>query len=258
LEKELKIVEKLNYVDYLLKFSDVVSHLKKQNILVGPGRGSAVSSLVVYLLGITSIDPLQHKLFFERFLNEKRKVSPDIDLDVEDQNEVFNYLQNKYPKKQVARIITREKIGWKDAFKEAGKVCKIGEVNLKEIASTAGRSPNLSNNLKLQNWQLRYPVFFALVNKISNLYYNSGVHPAGVIIAENSLVGSVPLKSKNNYLLTFFEADKLNYLGLKKYDFLSLKGAFSFINFSFVQKVREFLKLNLPSYRDLNLHDKKT
>ena len=78
---------------------------------MGPGRGSAVSSLVVYLLGITSIDPLQHKLFFERFLNEKRKVSPDIDLDVEDQNEVFNYLQQKYPKKQVARIITKEKIG---------------------------------------------------------------------------------------------------------------------------------------------------
>jgi DNA polymerase-3 subunit alpha len=111
LEKELIIIEKFNYTDYLLIFSDAVSHLKKKNIIVGPGRGSSVSSLVTYLLGITSIDPLQHKLFFERFLNEKRKNLPDIDLDVEDQEEIFNYLQQKYPKKQVARIITKKKIG---------------------------------------------------------------------------------------------------------------------------------------------------
>ncbi|CAI2173727.1 5646_t:CDS:2, partial [Funneliformis geosporum] len=100
LEKELKIIEKFNYVDYLLIFSDAVNHLKKKNIIVGPGRGSAASSLITYLLGITSIDPLQHNLFFERFLNEKRKTLPDIDLDVEDQEEIFNYLQQKYPKKQ--------------------------------------------------------------------------------------------------------------------------------------------------------------
>ncbi|CAI2187102.1 19474_t:CDS:2 [Funneliformis geosporum] len=258
LEKELKIVEKLNYVDYLLTFSDAVNYLRNKNIVVGPGRGSAVSSLVVYLLGITSIDPLQHKLFFERFLNEKRKVSPDIDLDVENQNEIFNYLQQKYPKKQVARIITKEKIGWKNAFKEAGKVCKIGEFKLKEIISVVGKNSNLSNNLKLQNLQLRHPVLFALTEKISNLYYNSGIHPAGVIIAENSLVGLVPLKLENNYLLTLFEAEKLNHLGLRKYDFLSLKETFSFINFSFIREVKEFLKFNLPNYQDLDFQDKKT
>jgi DNA polymerase-3 subunit alpha len=225
---------------------------------VGPGRGSAVSSLAVYLLGITSVDPLQHKLFFERFLNEKRKVPPDIDLDVEDQNEIFEYLQQKYPKGQVARITTKEKIGLEKAFKEAGKVCEIKGTELKEIASIIKKSPDFSNNLKLQNLQLRHPVFFALVYKISNLYYNSGTHPAGVVIAENSLVGLVPLKSENNSLLTLFEADKLNYLGLKKYDFLSLKEVFNFINFSFIREAREFLKFNLPSYQNLNLQDKKT
>jgi DNA polymerase-3 subunit alpha len=111
LEKELIVIEKLNYADYFLIFSDVTNHLKEEKITIGPGRGSAVSSLVTYLLGITSIDPLEHKLFFARFLNEKRKSLPDIDLDVENQEEVFNYLQKKYPKKQVARIITRKKIG---------------------------------------------------------------------------------------------------------------------------------------------------
>ena len=111
LEKELIVIEKLNYADYFLIFSEAANHLKKEKIIIGPGRGSAVSSLVVYLLGITSVDPLEHELFFERFLNEKRKSLPDIDLDVENQEEVFNYLQKKYPKKQVSRIITKKKIG---------------------------------------------------------------------------------------------------------------------------------------------------
>jgi len=111
LEKELTVIEKLNYADYFLIFSDVTNHLKEEKIMVGPGRGSAVASLVTYLLGITRVDPLEHKLFFERFLNEKRKNLPDIDLDVENQEEVFNYLQKKYPKKQVARIVTKKKIG---------------------------------------------------------------------------------------------------------------------------------------------------
>lgn len=145
LEKELKIIEKFNYINYLLIFSDAVNHLKKKNIIVGPGRGSAVSSLVTYLLGITSIDPLQHNLFFERFLNEKRKTLPDIDLDVEDQEEIFNYLQQKYPKKQVARIITKKKIGWKNACKEVDKIFRVGELKLKQIASLTIKTPSASN-----------------------------------------------------------------------------------------------------------------
>jgi len=149
LERELAIIEKLNYADYFLVFSEVNNHLKKENIMVGPGRGSAVSSLVTYLLGITSVDPLEHKLFFERFLNEKRNNLPDIDLDVENQEEVFNYLQKKYPKKQVARIITRKKIGWKVALRETAKLYKVGEIKLKEITSLTGENPNF-NDLKLQ------------------------------------------------------------------------------------------------------------
>jgi len=149
LEKELAVIEKLNYADYFLVFSEVNNHLKKENIIVGPGRGSAVSSLVAYLLGITSVDPLEHKLFFERFLNEKRKNLPDIDLDVENQEEVFNYLQKKYPKKQVTRIITKKKIGWKVALRETAKLYKVGEIKLKEITSLTGENPNFKD-LKLQ------------------------------------------------------------------------------------------------------------
>ncbi|CAG8602497.1 10345_t:CDS:2, partial [Diversispora eburnea] len=216
LERELAIIEKLNYADYFLVFSEVNNHLKKENIMVGPGRGSAVSSLVTYLLGITSVDPLEHKLFFERFLNEKRKNLPDIDLDVENQEEVFNYLQKKYPKRQVARIITKKKIGWKVALRETAKLYK-------------------------------------LTGKIQNLYYDTGIHPAGVIISESSLIGAVPLKSEKDYLLMLFEEDKLAGLGLKKYDFLSLRETLGFI-----REAREILKVNLPDYQEINLSDQKT
>lgn len=247
LEKELKIIEKLNYVDYLLIFSDAVNHLKKKNIIVGPGRGSAASSLITYLLGITSIDPLQHNLFFERFLNEKRKTLPDIDLDVEDQEEIFNYLQQKYPKKQVARIITKKKIGWKNACKEVAKIFRVGEIKLKEIASLAIKTPSASN------WKLRYPDFFNLSESIENLYYDTSIHPAGVIISEQSLVGNIPLKLEKNFLLALFEEESFSQLGFKKYDFLSLKETLSLIRES-----RELLPINFPDYHQVKLDDAKT
>ncbi|CAG8574802.1 5337_t:CDS:2 [Ambispora gerdemannii] len=242
------VIEKLNYADYFLVFSDVNNHLKKENIIVGPGRGSAVSSLVAYLLGITSVDPLEHKLFFERFLNEKRKNLPDIDLDVENQEEVFNYLQKKYPKRQVARIITKKKIGWKVALRETAKLYKVGEIRLKEITSLTGENPNF-NDLKLQRWQVSYPNLFQLTGKIQNLYYDTGIHPAGVIISESSLTGSVPLKSEKDCLLTLFEEDKLAQLGLKKYDFLNTPSARILFNRFCPQNFTElvlFLALNRP------------
>lgn len=111
LEEELKVIKKLGYTRYFLIFNDIVNDLRQQNITVGPGRGSAVSSLVAYLLGITKIDPLEYNLFFERFLNEKRKSLPDIDIDVENQKAVIKHLQNKYGTEKIARVATRQKLG---------------------------------------------------------------------------------------------------------------------------------------------------
>ncbi|CAG8499869.1 31281_t:CDS:2 [Gigaspora margarita] len=207
LEKELATIEKLDYVDYFLLFSEVADYLRSQNIIIGPGRGSAVSSLVVYLLGITSIDPLQHNLFFERFLNEKRKKLPDIDLDVESQEEVFNYLRKKYSPTQVARIVTRKKI--------------------------------------------------ALIERIQDLYYDTSIHPSGVVIAERSLVGTIPTKSEKDFLITFFEENQLTQLGFKKYDFLSLKETLGFV--SLIKGLNSPSTPNkLPSYHEVDFTDSKT
>ncbi|CFW92797.1 DNA polymerase III (alpha subunit) [endosymbiont DhMRE of Dentiscutata heterogama] len=252
LTEELKVIAQLNYADYFLIFSDVAQHLRAENIIVGPGRGSAVASLVAYLLGITQIDPLEHKLFFARFLNEKRKSLPDIDLDVENQDEVFNYLQKKYSKKQVARIITRKKTGWKVALREIAKLYRIDEIKLKEITSLTGENPDFSK-LKLQKWQTAYPALFKLAEKIQNLYYDTGIHPAGVVISTGSLVGLVPLKAEKDYLLTLFEENKLAELGLKKYDFLSLRETLGFI-----REARSILSTSLPDYQKISLTDQKT
>ena len=119
----------------------------------------------------------------------------------------------------------------------------------------AGKTPSLSN-LKLQNLKLRYPDFFALVEKIQDLYYDSGIHPAGIVIAEQTLIGLVPLKLEKNYLLTLFEEKNFTQLGLKKYDFLSLKETLGFI-----RETREFLSnksAELPDYQEVNLADEKT
>ncbi|WNE40277.1 MAG: Error-prone DNA polymerase [Mycoplasmataceae bacterium] len=252
LEKELSVIEKLNYSEYFLTFSDIVNHLRERKIIVGPGRGSSVSSLVVYLLGITSVDPLENNLFFERFLNEKRNNLPDIDLDVENQEEVFSYLQKKYPKKQVSRIITKKKIGWKNALQESAKLYKIDDSKLKEIASLFGENPNFED-LRIKRWQMSYPNLFQLVNKIQNLYYDTGIHPAGIIISPSSLIGLIPLRSENDYFLSLFEEENLAKLGLKKYDFLSLRETLGFI-----REAKEILQINLPDYQELNLKDEKT
>jgi DNA polymerase-3 subunit alpha len=252
LEKELIAIEKLNYSDYFLTFSDIVDHLKEKKIIVGPGRGSSVSSLVVYLLGITSIDPLGNNLFFERFLNEKRNNLPDIDLDVENQEEVFAYLQKKYPKKQVSRIITKKKIGWKNALRESSKLYNLDDLKLKEITSLFGENPNLED-LRIKRWRMSYPNLFQLANKIHNLYYDTGIHPAGIIISPSSLIGLIPLRSENDFFLSLFEEEKLAKLGLKKYDFLSLRETLGFIRES-----KEIIQTNLPDYQELNLEDEKT
>ncbi|CAI2202067.1 14245_t:CDS:1 [Funneliformis geosporum] len=92
-----------------------------------------------------------------------------------------------------------------------------------------------------------------MTSKIQSLYYDTGIHPAGVIISESSLVGSVPLKSEKDCLLTLFEEDELAGLGLKKYDFLSLRETLGFI-----REVKEILKVNLPNYQEIDLTDQKT
>lgn len=253
LDKELKTIEKLNYLEYFATFIDIIKHLQKQRTAIGPGRGSVVSSLVSYLLDITQIDPLEHNLFFERFLNEKRQLPADIDLDIYDRDEVYKYLFDNYAKNKVARIITKKKIGWKLALTETAKIYQISERDLKKINSLTWKNNDLSET-QLKIWEKRYPLFCNFAKKIWKLYYDVSLHPSGIIISDISLLGLVPLSIRDGYLLSLWEEDKLNKLRLKKYDFLSLKDALGFI-----RDVQELLpNIQLPNYNQVDLRNQKT
>ena len=123
------------------------------------------------------------------------------------------------------------------------------------------KTPNF-NALKLQSWKFRYPLFFALIEKIHNLYYDTGIHPSGIIVAERSLIGLVPVQKEKNFLLTLYEEPELAQLGLKKYDFLSLKETLGFItdikSLNFLSEVKGNLQIKLPSYQEVDLNDPKT
>ena len=124
---ELSVIKKMNFVDYFLIVYDYVKYAIKNNILVGPGRGSAAGSLVTYSLGITMIDPLKYGLLFERFLNPERVTMPDIDIDFEydRREEVIDYCINKYGKKKVAGIITFGTLASRAAIRDVGRVMDI-------------------------------------------------------------------------------------------------------------------------------------
>ena len=259
LEKELQVINKLGYTRYFLTFSDIINELRQQNIMVGPGRGSAVSSLVAYLLGITKVDPLEYNLFFERFLNEKRKSPPDIDIDIENQKGVINHLQNKYGWDQVARVATRQKVGWKKAFQEVAKVINYGkrrpiidENQLKEVMSCV-KDEILKESLKTKALQTRFSTLFVLAEKIKDFYFNSSLHASGFVISENKkkpLTQLLPLQPGKDCLVSYYSEKELNLLGLKKYDFLNLS------SLGTLREIKEILgKEQLPK---CNLQDKNT
>jgi DNA polymerase-3 subunit alpha len=114
----------MGFCDYFLVVADLINYAKQNNILIGPGRGSAVGSLVAYLLNIITIDPLKYDLLFERFLNPERITMPDIDIDIEDskRDTIINYCINKYGLKKVVPIIAFGTMGSKQAIRDIGRV----------------------------------------------------------------------------------------------------------------------------------------
>jgi len=252
LEKELKIIEELNYEQYFLTFNEIVEHLKKKDILIGPGRGSSTSSLVAYLLKITSIDPLKNNLFFETFLNKKRKTLADIDLDVEKQEEVFNFLQEKYSKEnKISKITIKKKIGLKNAYKKLGNIFEIKKEIIEEIIYDIDKKDNNLRTKRLIKKNKNFKDFYFFSEKIADLYYDKTTHPSGFIISEKSLKNFIPFfNSKNN--LSFFKQEDFAHLNLKKYDFLSLNETLSII-----RKIKK-KNIKIPDYEKVDIEDKKT
>src|SRR6266478_4027039 len=234
LARELGIIQQMKFSGYFLIVWDFIRYAKERNIPVGPGRGSAAGSLVAYSLGITDIDPLQHELLFERFLNPERISMPDIDIDfcMNRRGEVIDYVTRKYGRENVAQIITFGTMAAKAAIKDVGRAMDVPYSDVDRIAKMV---PN-QLNIKLENaikdspaMQQAYDAdaqvreLLDTAKKLEGMVRNAGVHAAGVVISPRPLIELVPLhKTKNDEIVTAFDMVAIEKMGLLKMDFLGL------------------------------------
>ncbi len=235
---EFNIIKSMNYAGYFLIVSDYIKWAKKNNIPVGPGRGSGAGSLIAYCLDITDIDPIEFDLIFERFLNPDRISMPDFDIDFceEKRNLVFEYLKTKY-KNGVAHIITFGKLKARMALRDVGRVLGLPYGHVDKISKMIPFDP--SRPLSLQESIDREPRFkdeiknnkkveklIELSLKLEGLNRNMATHAAGVVIAGENLSEQVPLYKDHsaNLILpsTQFDMHSSENAGLVKFDILGL------------------------------------
>ncbi len=235
LQYELSVIRQMDYSDYFLIVWDFVRYAKGQKVIVGPGRGSAAGSLVAYCLGITNIEPLQHGLLFERFLNPERISMPDIDIDFCDdkRDRILNYVFEKYGQDRVAQIITFGTMAARAAVRDVGRamaipyaeVDKIAKMIPMEIKMTISRA--LEQNRELQALYREDDQYRRLLDvsmAVEGMPRHASTHAAGVVIAKEPLVNYVPLyKMADSAVVTQFPMGTLEDLGLLKMDFLGLK-----------------------------------
>jgi len=276
LDYELEIIIKKGFATYFLIVADFVNWAKSQGIRVGPGRGSAAGSLVSYVLRITSIDPLEHMLPFERFMNPERPTPPDIDLDFADdrRDEVIAYVTEKYGKDKVAQIITFGKMEARMAVRDVARVLNFpystGDRLAKMIPFGSQGSEMTVEKALSANPELKIAYeneeetkrILDLAGKLGGVSRQASTHAAGVVIADRELTSYVPLQwdSKKERIITQYDMYSLDLnvsekaIGLLKMDFLGLR------NLTILSKAAQFVKANRGEEIDISeipLDDKK-
>ena len=234
LDYELRVIQQMDYSNYFLIVWDLIEYAKKEKVLVGPGRGSAAGSLVAYCLGITNIEPLQHSLLFERFLNPERISMPDIDIDFCDdkRDRILQYVCDKYGQERVAQIITFGTMAARAAVRDVGRALAIPYVEVDKIAKlipmepkmTIARALKQSKELQTLYKEETYRHLLDTSMAVEGMPRHASTHAAGVVIAREPLVNYVPLyKTADSAVVTQFPMGTLEDLGLLKMDFLGLK-----------------------------------
>ncbi|OWZ84695.1 DNA polymerase III subunit alpha [Natranaerobius trueperi] len=234
LEYELDIIQRMGYASYFLIVWDFVRFAHENNILVGPGRGSAAGSLVAYCLEITNIDPIRYGLLFERFLNPERVNMPDIDIDFcyEKREQVIDYVVKKYGSDKVAQIITFGTMQARAAVRDVGRVLGMGYGDVDKVAKmiphelgiTIDKALELNKDLKnLYQEDPQVKRLLDISKSIEGLHRHASTHAAGIVIAKEPLTEYVPLQSNEGQIMTQLPMGTLEELGLLKMDFLGLK-----------------------------------
>ena len=252
---EMSVITKCNYTKYFLILWDIINFARNEGIRVGIGRGSAVSSLCLYVLGIIKLDPVKYDLIFERFLNPDRISPPDVDIDFDydRREEVYNYIIQKYGSDYCSQIGTYNKLMARQAIKSTVKALDLGNdwdvfldkkaknptakiemtKNSLDLADRIAKMVPFKAGTKIQNAmksveELRsamhkFPKLMACVLKIEGTLKSAGVHPAGILVCKDPVIEHVPLRASKGVTCSQFDGPEVEYLGLLKFDLLALK-----------------------------------
>ena len=235
LDYELDVIHSMGFVDYFLIVWDFIHYAKKNDIPVGPGRGSAAGSIVSYCLKITDIDPIRYNLLFERFLNPERVSMPDIDIDFcpNGRQDVIDYVSRKYGPEKVVQIVTFGTLGAKGVIRDVGRVMGLPYAYVDSIAKLVPGDLNITLDLalekspdlgKLYRDEEQVHKLIDMCRRLEGLPRNTGMHAAGVVICPEAADEFVPLsRGGDGSITTQYTKDPLEELGLLKMDFLGLR-----------------------------------
>ncbi len=237
LNNELNVINRMGFSGYFLIVWDFIKFAKKNNIWVGPGRGSGAGSLVAYSLGITNINPIEYGLIFERFLNEQRISMPDFDIDFckERRQEVIEYVTKKYSKEKVSQIVTFSKMNAKAVIRDVGRVLEIPLSRVNEIVVMLPEGKDLQKEIYdvpalkniFENGSDEEKKLLEISIKLEGISRHTSMHAAGVVIGQKPITEYVPLQIvrddlDNDIITTQFPGPQLEECGLVKMDFLGL------------------------------------
>ncbi|MCC6953878.1 MAG: DNA polymerase III subunit alpha [Deltaproteobacteria bacterium] len=236
LEEEISLILKMGFAGYFLVVSDFIRWAKDRDIPVGPGRGSAAGSLVAYVMSITELDPIAHKLLFERFLNPERISLPDIDIDfcINGRDQVIEYVSQKYGRDKVAQICTFGTLKAKAVIKDVGRVLGLSYAETDRIAKLIpaprqGFDYPLSEALQMEKRLREYAEgegkqLIDVALRLEGLSRHTSTHAAGIVIADKPIMEYMPLMvDKDQQVVTQFSMSYVEKIGLVKFDFLGLK-----------------------------------
>lgn len=265
LQYELDMIARMGFVDYFLIVWDFIHYAKTHGIPVGPGRGSAAGSMVAYCLDITTLDPIQYSLYFERFLNPERVSMPDIDVDFcyERRQEVIEYVTQKYGADHVAQIVTFGTMAARNAIRDVGRALNMpyGDVDVvaklipAELHITIDKALAASEQLRgmYENDQNVHRLIDT-ARKLEGMPRHASTHAAGVVITNEPVDHYVPLAANDGNMVTQFVMTTLEELGLLKMDFLGLR------NLTVLSDAEKMVQQYEPDFKldDISLNDDAT
>ncbi|MDZ7698638.1 MAG: DNA polymerase III subunit alpha [Deltaproteobacteria bacterium] len=232
---ELDVILKMGFAGYFLIVADFIDYAYRNDISVGPGRGSAAGSLVAYCLNITDVDPIKYGLLFERFLNPARISMPDIDIDfcINGRDQVIQYVAEKYGRSNVGQIITFGTMKARGVIRDVGRSLNIPLGEVDRIAKLVPEGPGVTLDRAIreepelkQLEQTDGPAkrLLKISRSLEGLARHASTHACGVVISDRALVDYLPLyKGSKGEIMAQYTMDRIEQLGLIKFDFLGLK-----------------------------------